>query len=94
MYYVYILRSEKDKKLYIGFTANLRDRIKNHNLGLNSSTKNRRPLKIIYYEAFENEHDAREKEIFYKSGRGHEVIYKMLKDYFVSVGRPSDSEGS
>ena len=68
MYYVYVLRSEKDSRLYIGFTSNLRQRFENHNKGLNTSTKNRRPLKLIYYEAFENEKDARNKEIFYKSG--------------------------
>jgi len=94
MFYVYVLQSEKDNKLYIGFTSNLKERIKNHNLGLNASTKYRLPLKLIYYEAYLNEKDARLKERFYKSGRGHEVINKMLKNYLQSsTGRPSDSEG-
>ena len=94
MYYVYVLRSKKDKNMYIGFTSDLRQRFKSHNNGLNTSTKNRRPLELIYYEAFLNEHDARDKEMFYKSGRGHEVLSKILKNYFSSVGRPSESEGS
>lgn len=92
-YYFYILQSLKDNKLYIGFTSNLKERIKNHSLGLNKSTANRRPLKLIYYEAFIDEKNAREKEKFYKSGRGHEVIKKILKHYFSSTGRPSESEG-
>jgi putative endonuclease len=94
MFYVYILQSEKDKKLYIGFTSNLKERVKNHNLGLNLSTKYRIPLKLIYYETYLNEKDARSKERFYKSGRGHELIKKILKNYFQSsTGRPSESEG-
>jgi len=94
VFYVYILQSEKDKRLYIGFTSNLKQRVQNHNLGLNSSTQYRKPLKLIYYEAYINEKDAREKERFYKSGRGHEVIKNILKNYFFQLsGRPSESEG-
>ena len=94
MYYVYVLQSEKDLKLYIGFSSNLRKRVENHNLGLNISTKNRRPFKLIYYEAYLCDRDARDKEKFYKSGRGYEILHKTLSNHFSSVGRPSDSEGS
>lgn len=79
MYYVYILRSEKDNQLYIGFTTDLRIRVQQHNLGLNQSTKSRKPFVLIYYEAYTSERDARFREIFLKSGRGHEVLYKQLK---------------
>ncbi len=68
MFYVYILQSLKDRRLYIGSTSNLKERIKNRNLGLNTSTKYRRPLKLIYYEAFLKRKDALEREKFYKSG--------------------------
>ena len=67
MFYVYILLSKKDKKFYIGFTENLRMRIKNHNEGKVKSTKNRRPLELVYYEAFKYEKDARAQEKFYKT---------------------------
>ncbi|MFN4212624.1 MAG: GIY-YIG nuclease family protein, partial [Microgenomates group bacterium] len=95
VYYVYILQSLKNNNLYMGFSSNLKNSLENHNLGLNHSTKNRRPLKLIYYEAFLNEEDAKNKEKFYKSGRGHEVIKKMLSSYFKSspTGRPFESEG-
>jgi hypothetical protein len=51
MYYVYILLSLKDNKFYIGFTSNLKRRLKEHNYGKNISTKSRLPLKLIYEKA-------------------------------------------
>ena len=50
MFYVYILQSNKNKELYIGYTSDLRKRIKEHNQGLNFSTKRYMPWKIIYYD--------------------------------------------
>ena len=78
MYYVYILHSLKDKNLYIGFTDNLKRRLKNHNEGKNFSTKSRKPFELIFYEALPTQEEAIEREKFYKSGRGHEVLYKIL----------------
>lgn len=71
MYTVYILLSEKDNKRYIGFTHNIEQRLLQHNSGLVTSTKNRRPLKLIYTESYENKVDAmrREKEIKNKKGK-------------------------
>jgi putative endonuclease len=84
-HYVYILRSFKDGKLYVGYTTDLKKRIFYHNEGLTTSTKSRRPLKLIYAEAYVNERDARIKEKFYKSGRGREVIKKILVNTFNSL---------
>ncbi len=97
-YYVYVLLSIIDKKLYIGYTNNLKRRIKQHNEGKTDSLKNRRPLKLIYFEAYFDKKDAQDKERFYKSGRGHEVLYKILKqtlkkEGIESHGAPSESEG-
>ncbi len=52
MYFVYVLRSLKDFKRYIGFTDDLNRRISEHNSGFVKSTKNRRPLELIYSEEF------------------------------------------
>ena len=52
-FYVYILLSEKDKMFYTGYTSNLEERIVLHNKGQVKSTKNRIPLKLIYFEKFE-----------------------------------------
>jgi putative endonuclease len=66
MFYVYILKSLADQKLYIGSTDDLRRRLTEHNKGLSKSTKLRRPFELRYYEAFTNEHDARHREFSLK----------------------------
>lgn len=78
MFYVYILQSLKDEDLYIGLTDNLERRIKEHNVGKTFATKSRKPFKLIFYEALPSLEEAIEREKFYKSGRGHEVLYKIL----------------
>ena len=52
MYYVYVLLSQKDGKLYTGLTNDRERRLKEHRLGKVISTKSRRPLRLIYYEAY------------------------------------------
>jgi len=79
MYYVYILLSERDQKRYIGFTQDLERRIVEHNSGLVKSTKNRIPLKLIYFERFENKVEAMNREKFFKSGKGREFLNNILK---------------
>ncbi|MEK7067487.1 MAG: GIY-YIG nuclease family protein [Patescibacteria group bacterium] len=78
MHYVYILQSFKINKLYIGSTADLRNRIIEHNLGQTKSTKFGRPWKLIYYEAHLNKTLALKAEIFYKTGQGRRQIKKKL----------------
>jgi putative endonuclease len=86
LYYVYILRSKKDGKLYVGFSTDLKKRFKYHSEGRCVATRHRRPLALIYYEAYSNEHDARIREIFLKSGRGREVLTKQLKNTIKHAG--------
>ena len=62
MFYVYVLYSLKDKKLYIGSTPDLRKRLHKHLTGYVLSTKNRQPLKLIYYEAYILESDSLRRE--------------------------------
>lgn len=49
-YYVYVLKSKKDKKLYIGQTNNFERRIREHMFGKVLSTKNRRPFEVLGYK--------------------------------------------
>lgn len=79
-FYAYILYSFKDKKLYIGFTNNLKQRLIQHANGQVDSTKNRLPVKLIHYEFFINEKDARSREKFLKSGYGRKQFKKILKN--------------
>lgn len=62
MFYVYVIKSEKDGSIYIGYTNNLIKRMKEHNSGQNKSTKNRIPFELIYYEAYRAKSDARFRE--------------------------------
>ena len=78
-YYVYTLISLKDYKFYTGFTTDLKDRLSRHARGEVRSTTNRRPLKLIHYEYFINEEDAKAREVFLKSGFGRENMKKALQ---------------
>ena len=79
MYYVYILYSLKDKKFYKGFTTDLKRRIEQHNSGKNRSTSYRRPLKLVYYEAYLMKEDAQAREKYLKTSMGKRVVKKQLK---------------
>ena len=81
MFYVYILKSTKDGKIYTGYTSNLRLRITEHNNGLVESTKNRRPLVLVYYEAYKNEKDARNQERYLKDGGKAKIELKNRIKY-------------
>ncbi|HEV7424460.1 MAG TPA: GIY-YIG nuclease family protein [Candidatus Paceibacterota bacterium] len=81
MFYIYILESTKDKNLYIGYTSDLKNRIKEHNQGLNFSTKRYGTWKIIYYEACREETDARRREKYLKTTQGNRLIKRRIKDY-------------
>lgn len=86
MYYVYILFSLKDKKLYIGFTKNLKKRFLKHRNGEVKSTKNRKPLKLIYYEAYLKEIDAKRREKYLKGGNGRGTLKIQLKNILLELG--------
>ncbi|MEM7436996.1 MAG: GIY-YIG nuclease family protein [Myxococcota bacterium] len=82
MHYVYVLRSLKDGHLYTGYTADLRARFAAHRTGKSRHTRRRRPLKLIYYEAYLLEDDARSREAFLKSGSGKRYLRRQLRRYF------------
>lgn len=81
MYYVYVLRSEKDNNMYVGYSKDLNVRIQQHNEGLVPSTKNRRPLHLIYYEVCLNQQDATHREKYLKTSWGKRYIKSRLKNY-------------
>ncbi|HPN96562.1 MAG TPA: GIY-YIG nuclease family protein [Candidatus Moranbacteria bacterium] len=83
MYYVYVLESLKNKRIYTGFTNNLKRRFIEHNTrkGGHYSSRNA-PFKLLFYEAFINKRDAEKSEKFFKTGYGREVLKDKLKFYF------------
>lgn len=82
MFYVYVLQSEVDEGLYIGFTGDLKKRLEEHQDGLSFSTSYRRPLRLIYYEAYLYEDDALGRERYLKSGGGRRFLAKQLRSHF------------
>jgi putative endonuclease len=79
---VYVLFSEKDSLLYIGFTTNIDNRLKDHHAGGTTSTKHRRPLKLIFTEFYMFEEDARNREVYFKTSPGKRALNLMLRTTF------------
>jgi len=83
MHGVYVLRSKKDSSLYVGYSADIKKRVNEHQKGKVLSTRDtrdRRPLEIIYCELYKNKKDAMRREKFFKSGWGRNYIKKILHD--------------
>ena len=80
-YYVYVLRSRRDNRFYIGSTADLRKRYHMHNSGLISSTRPRRPFDLCFYEAYRNQKDAKRREKYFKTTKGKSVLRTMLREH-------------
>ena len=87
MFYTYVLQSEKNKEHYIGYTANLKKRLVEHNQGLNFSTKRYIPWKLIYYEACIKSGDARRREKYLKTTQGGRLFKRRIKDYINENGK-------
>jgi len=85
-YYVYVLISERDGKFYIGYTDDLKKRLNDHNKGKVPSTKNRTPLKLVYYEACLNQQDATKRESHLKTTWGGRYLKGRLKEYLTGQG--------
>jgi len=82
MFYIYVLLSIKDKMSYIGCTKDLKQRINQHNKGWVKSTKDRRSLSLVYYEACLNQQDALHREKYLKTTYGKRYLRNRLKNYF------------
>ena len=80
MYYTYVLRSRKDLELYIGWTDDLQSRFYKHQKGLVKSTKNRRPFKLVYYEACLSKESAVKREKQLKTGFGRRYLKNRINN--------------
>jgi putative endonuclease len=81
MFYVYVLMSESDSGLYIGYSTNLKKRIGQHKRGAAAATSYRGPWKLIYYEAYCEQLDAIGRERYLKSGGGRKFLKAQLRNY-------------
>ena len=80
-FYVYFLESKMDGKKYVGYTNNLKRRIKEHLAGYNFSTKFRLPFKLIYFEGCLDEDDTKRREHYLKSTQGRRFLGLRLIQY-------------
>ena len=80
-HYVYVLRSQKDGNLYVGYSADLKARIAAHGAGRVVSTKNRLPMELVYYEACRSQQDATRREKYLKSSWGKRFLKNRMKSY-------------
>ncbi len=88
MYYVYVLFLKKHHELYKGYTDNLKKRWSEHARELVESTRNKGPLEIAYYEAYQNKKDAMDRERYFKTGWGRLYLKKILKNYIQESKNP------
>lgn len=86
MFYTYVLLSNKDNKFYIGYTNNLKNRLRLHQSGNVVATKCRLTIKLIYCELHLNRYDALRREKYFKTNKGKNSLYKMCYEYLKSIG--------
>lgn len=81
-YCVYVLRSECDGDLYIGFTQDLTQRLAEHNAGKSPATAPRRPFVLLFCECFATKSEATAREKYLKTTKGHRALRLMLRGCF------------
>ncbi|EKD63701.1 MAG: hypothetical protein ACD_51C00225G0008 [uncultured bacterium] len=84
MYYLYILKSGEDNRLYIGQTKDVEKRLLRHNLGMVKATRNRRPFELIFCKEYVTRKDAVKIERYLKSLKGGVQFNEVLKRWGVA----------
>ena len=79
MFYVYVLKSLKNRKRYVGFTSKRPEqRLIEHNSGANQFTRHNKPFKLVYFEIFEDKMESLKREKFLKSGQGRKFLDSII----------------
>ena len=79
MFHVYVLRSDKTGRRYIGSSQNIESRLNEHNSGYSLATKHGAPWKLIHHEEFPTRAEAVRRERFYKTGKGRDFLDRLAK---------------
>jgi len=85
MFWIYVIKSLKDGRTYVGYTSDLEARIKQHNSGFVRSTKNRRPFSILFVETFLSSGEAKRRELYWKSGGGRRMLRSILEERATAI---------
>ncbi len=91
--YVYVLRSKKDGRFYVGMSNDVDRRVKEHNAGKTKSTKGYVPWELFFFEGYTNRTDARVREKYLKGGSGKEYIKERWRESNLLLNR-TDKSGS
>jgi len=78
MYFVYVIKSKIDGRLYKGLSMDPESRLKEHNTGKTKSTRPYKPWELVYTEEFDSIEEARKRELYLKSGIGREYLNNIL----------------
>jgi len=77
MFYVYVLRSLRTGRRYVGFCEELQERLRRHNAGDTKSTRTGVPWVMVYSEPFKTRIEAIRRERYFKTGRGREELERI-----------------
>ena len=80
MYYVYVLKSKRNARMYVGRTEDLRRRFQEHRLGKVWTTFRMLPISLLFYEAFSSKADSIRRERYLKTSKGKSTLRMMLSD--------------
>ena len=84
MFWIYVLENQNDQSWYIGYTSDLKRRLKEHLSGYGSQTTSmKKGWKLVYCEGYLNMQDAKGRERFLKSGSGRRFLKNQIKNYLV-----------
>lgn len=87
MFWVYALLSMVDESIYVGMTEDFPRRLGEHEAGKVRSTRDRRPLRVIYLERVPTRRKARQLEVYLKSGFGREFLRSKLGAELADLAR-------
>ncbi|WP_438425829.1 GIY-YIG nuclease family protein [Aquimarina macrocephali] len=80
IYTVYIIQSLKDDSFYIGYSANIEERINKHNSGNSRYTSKKIPWRLVYTEEFSSKSDAIKRERFLKKQKNRNFYLRLIQN--------------
>ena len=80
MYFVYILKSEKNGQIYTGRTNNLKKRVQEHINGKVRTTHRLNPVRLIFFEAFVSKKDSIRRERYFKTSKGKSSLKQIIRE--------------